>query len=86
MLSSALVTGASSPRIFLRIERLFGADDIVLDRGTAVAKIAAENIKEHADLFHPILNLWVFEEIVNGEKLSIMINSRKENVKYLPGP
>ena len=49
-----------------------------------MAKMAAENIKEHADLFHPILNLWVFEEIVNGEKLSIIINSRKENVKYVP--
>jgi hypothetical protein len=32
-------------------------------------------------LFHPVLNLWVFEEIVNGEKLSNIINTKKENVK-----
>ena len=27
----------------------------------------------------------VFEEMVNGEKLSEIINTRHENVKYLPG-
>jgi glycerol-3-phosphate dehydrogenase (NAD+) len=54
---------------------------VLLDRGTAVAKIAAENISEHTDLFHPVLNLWVFEETVNGEKLSNIINTKKENVK-----
>ena len=51
-------------------------------RGSAVAKITAENLKLHNELFHPVLNLWVHEEIVNGEKLSYIINSRKENVKY----
>ena len=29
--------------------------------------------------------MWVFEEIVNGEKLTEIINTRHENVKYLPG-
>ena len=29
--------------------------------------------------------MWVFEEIVEGQKLSELINSRHENVKYLPG-
>ena len=29
--------------------------------------------------------MWVFEEEVNGEKLSHIINSTHENVKYLPG-
>lgn len=29
--------------------------------------------------------MWVFEEIVNGEKLSDIINTKHENVKYLPG-
>jgi glycerol-3-phosphate dehydrogenase (NAD+) len=53
------------------------------ERGSAVAKITAENLKEHEKLFHPTLNLWVHEEIVNGEKLSTLINSKKENVKYL---
>ena len=50
-------------------------------RGSAVAKITAENLKEHGNLFHPVLNLWVHEEIIDGEKLSDIINDRKENVK-----
>ena len=29
--------------------------------------------------------MWVFEEDVNGQKLSEIINSTHENVKYLPG-
>ena len=29
--------------------------------------------------------MWVFEEVVNGQKLSEMINTTHENVKYLPG-
>jgi hypothetical protein len=58
-------------------------DVLFLGRGTAVAKIAAENISEHSDLFEPVLNLWVFEETVNGEKLSNIINAKKENVKFV---
>jgi hypothetical protein len=70
-----------SPRAFLFHSHLVCANARSLDRGTAVAKIAAENISEHTDLFHPVLNLWVFEETVNGEKLSNIINTKKENVK-----
>jgi len=55
-------------------------------RGSAVAKITAENLKEHDKLFHPVLNLWVYEEIVNGEKLSYLINTKRENVKYVVLP
>lgn len=29
--------------------------------------------------------MWVFEETVNGRKLTEIINSEHENVKYLPG-
>jgi glycerol-3-phosphate dehydrogenase (NAD+) len=29
--------------------------------------------------------MWVFEELVNGQKLTDIINSTHENVKYLPG-
>ena len=29
--------------------------------------------------------MWVFEEIVDGRKLSEIINEKHENVKYLPG-
>lgn len=29
--------------------------------------------------------MWVLEEDVNGEKLSEIINTQHENIKYLPG-
>jgi glycerol-3-phosphate dehydrogenase (NAD+) len=29
--------------------------------------------------------MWVFEEIVDGEKLTDIINTRHENIKYLSG-
>ena len=29
--------------------------------------------------------MWVFEEEVNGQKLTSLINQTHENVKYLPG-
>ncbi|RHZ14601.1 hypothetical protein DYB26_010661 [Aphanomyces astaci] len=37
------------------------------------------------DVFDPVLTMWVFEETVDGRKLSEIINSDHENVKYLPG-
>jgi glycerol-3-phosphate dehydrogenase (NAD+) len=29
--------------------------------------------------------MWVFEEIVNGRKLTEIINTEHENTKYMPG-
>lgn len=29
--------------------------------------------------------MWVFEEMINGQKLTELINKEHENVKYLPG-
>ena len=29
--------------------------------------------------------MWVYEELVNGRKLTEIINTDHENVKYLPG-
>ena len=31
------------------------------------------------------VRMWVFEEMVNGSKLTEIINTSHENVKYLPG-
>lgn len=36
-------------------------------------------------LFQREVSMWVFEEMVNGRKLSEIINTEHENVKYLPG-
>lgn len=52
--------------------------------GTTVAKIVAENTKEHPELFEEQVRMWVYEENVNGKKLTDIINSQHENVRYLP--
>lgn len=52
--------------------------------GTAVAKLVAENCAEKPEIFQKQVNMWVFEEEVNGKKLTEIINSEHENVKYLP--
>jgi glycerol-3-phosphate dehydrogenase (NAD+) len=68
--------------------------------GSTVAKIVAENTKEHPDIFEEEVQMWVYEEEVTvkkdsphydaaaGEKprkLTELINKYHENVKYLPG-
>lgn len=39
----------------------------------------------HNPKFDNTVKMWVFEEMVNGSKLTEIINSTHENVKYLPG-
>ncbi|XP_012683488.2 glycerol-3-phosphate dehydrogenase [NAD(+)], cytoplasmic-like [Clupea harengus] len=52
--------------------------------GSAIAKIVGHNVKA-SNRFDPIVNMWVFEEMINGRKLTEIINTEHENVKYLPG-
>ncbi|WFD32438.1 glycerol-3-phosphate dehydrogenase (NAD(+)) [Malassezia sp. CBS 17886] len=52
--------------------------------GSAIAKIAGYNAKRHSDLFHPQVNMYVYEEVVDGNKLTEIINTDHVNVKYLP--
>ena len=42
------------------------------------------NVKK-LDEFENEIKMWVFEEEINGRKLSEIINTDHENVKYLPG-
>lgn len=53
-------------------------------RGSAVAKIIGNNVKK-LQKFASTVNMWVFEEMVDGRKLTDIINNDHENVKYLPG-
>lgn len=53
-------------------------------RGSAIAKIVGANAAKY-DTFDSTVKMWVFEETVNGRKLSEIINTDHENVKYLPG-
>jgi len=54
--------------------------------GSTIAKIVGQNVTAHGDSFESEVRMWVFEEVVEGgQKLTEVINSRHENVKYLPG-
>ncbi|KAL2776415.1 glycerol-3-phosphate dehydrogenase [NAD(+)], cytoplasmic isoform 2 [Daubentonia madagascariensis] len=52
--------------------------------GSAIAKIVGGNAAQLAR-FDPRVTMWVFEEDVGGRKLTEIINTQHENVKYLPG-
>ncbi|KAJ7999408.1 hypothetical protein DPEC_G00194110 [Dallia pectoralis] len=52
--------------------------------GSAIAKIVGANAGK-LDAFETTVNMWVFEETVDGRKLTDIINTDHENVKYLPG-
>jgi glycerol-3-phosphate dehydrogenase (NAD+) len=68
-------------------------------RGSAIAKILAENAQEHPDIFEREVTMWVFEEEITlpedsphreqlgskPVKLTQVINTVHENIKYLPG-
>lgn len=67
--------------------------------GSTIAKIVAENTKANPDIFETDVQMWVYEEEVvipkdslhydpavgdAKQKLTSIINSKHENVKYLP--
>ena len=52
--------------------------------GSAVAKIVGNNV-QRLEGFSRDVTMYVYEEMVGAEKLSEIINTRHENVKYLPG-
>lgn len=53
--------------------------------GTTIAKVVAENTKEKPELFEERVDMWVFEEQIDGTPLTQIINTKHQNVKYLPG-
>ncbi|CAN9514148.1 unnamed protein product [Ophioblennius macclurei] len=52
--------------------------------GSAVARIIGSNVQS-LQHFASTMKMWVFEEHVDGRKLTDIINTEHENVKYLPG-
>lgn len=53
-------------------------------RGSAIAKIVGANAKRLSN-FDDRVTMYVYEEMINGKKLTEIINETHENVKYLPG-
>ena len=54
-------------------------------RGTAIARLVGKNILNHPRLFSSTVQFWVAEKMIDGKKLTDIINDTHENVKYLPG-
>ncbi|CCF57095.1 hypothetical protein KAFR_0C01000 [Kazachstania africana CBS 2517] len=52
--------------------------------GTTIAKVVAENTQHFPHLFQKDVNMWVFQEKIDGENLTDIINTKHQNVKYLP--
>lgn len=53
-------------------------------RGSAIAKIVGRNAARLPN-FEDKVTMWVYEEMIEGKKLTEIINETHENVKYLPG-
>ncbi|XP_015772268.1 PREDICTED: glycerol-3-phosphate dehydrogenase [NAD(+)], cytoplasmic-like isoform X2 [Acropora digitifera] len=53
--------------------------------GSVIARIIGANVKDHPDSFHNQVQMYVYEELIDGKKLTEIINSEHENVKYLKG-
>ncbi|XP_066966519.1 glycerol-3-phosphate dehydrogenase [NAD(+)], cytoplasmic isoform X2 [Macrobrachium rosenbergii] len=52
--------------------------------GSAIAKIIGNNVTKF-DQFDNEVRMYVYEEMIDGKKLTEIINTTHENVKYLPG-
>lgn len=52
--------------------------------GSTIAKIIGKNVYNNPK-FEKTVNMYVYEEMVNDRKLTEIINTDHENVKYLPG-
>lgn len=54
-------------------------------RGSAIAKIIGANAVKFNNKFEERVTMYVYEEMIDGKKLTEIINEQHENVKYLPG-
>ncbi|KAI3382892.1 hypothetical protein SNEBB_003574 [Seison nebaliae] len=53
--------------------------------GSTIARIVGWNVKKYPDIFSSKVTMYVYEEMIDGDKLTNIINTKHENVKYLPG-
>lgn len=52
-----------------------------MDRASALAMILGKNARKYK-CFENEIKMWVYEEIIDGRKLTDIINTEHENVKY----
>lgn len=53
--------------------------------GSAISRLVGHNTARLGEKFVEQVNMWVYEEDVDGNNLTTIINTTHENVKYLPG-
>jgi glycerol-3-phosphate dehydrogenase (NAD+) len=53
--------------------------------GCAISIVIAENVKQYPNVFHQQINMWMYDEIWEGESLAAVFNRTHTNPKYLPG-
>lgn len=53
--------------------------------GSAIAKILGKNVVERKEKFNPEVKMYMYEEMIDGRKLTEIVNTEHENIKYLPG-
>lgn len=53
--------------------------------GSAIARIVGENVANFSKQFDQVVKMYVYEELIEGRKLTEIINEEHENVKYLKG-
>lgn len=56
----------------------------VFYRGSAISKLIGYNAAR-LEVFETSVTMYVYEEYIDGKKLTEIINETHENVKYLPG-
>ncbi|CEG80047.1 Putative Glycerol-3-phosphate dehydrogenase [NAD ] [Rhizopus microsporus] len=49
--------------------------------GSSIARVCAQNTIKHSDTFEKEVRMWVYEEMIEGKKLTEIINEKHENVK-----
>jgi len=53
--------------------------------GSVIAKIVGDNVAANPSKWVQDVQMYVYEEMIDGQKLTEIINTKHENVKYLPG-
>ena len=68
----------------LEIGIFLSLKNIIIYRGSAIAKIVGRNVIKIGKDFDPQVNMWVFEEIVHDSKLTDIINTTQKMLNIYP--
>ena len=58
---------------------------MIVFRGSVVAKVVGYNVLARPEKYVREVPMYVYEELIDGRKLTEIINTQHENVKYLSG-